>query len=260
MNRAIIFIIGLLVFTSQAMAGFERIDYPGAYSTYVTGIDDDGTVVGNTSTFGFTYKDGVFTKISCPQVPENMAIRDGLIVGFIRGYTSVRIVNGVCITGEDTNVVWSDHVGGSPVGWHVTPGPLQNPVSFDQNGNTVSIPNFSKIQVNGANRHGALGGHGNERYAYRTGVYRTRTVGFTRTPDGVVEKQPCWVADINDNGDLLCSGPERMKLNGVWSEISLPVQNWGRWYYELNNSGQVAGTFKNSATEYRYSGFVYTAD
>jgi hypothetical protein len=65
-----------LNFTAQATTSFQQVDFPGAISTFLYGINNAGDLVGayvsddgndNESTHGFLLRNGVFTTIDYPE-------------------------------------------------------------------------------------------------------------------------------------------------------------------------------------------------
>jgi hypothetical protein len=65
------------------------IDYPGADETYITAINDNGTMVGITidRTVGFIYRDGHFIRLVCPDGTKAIP----------HGINNVEAVVGTCL-------------------------------------------------------------------------------------------------------------------------------------------------------------------
>jgi hypothetical protein len=177
---------GLVVSGSNAVT----VDYPGANSTGLTGINYRGTIVGGSSEGAFKLKDGVFTSVQYPsssayQTSANSISDKGVIVGSYQDIDSDQrhgfvLANGVYKTldnpkgnGNKSGTSLIDVNGsGVIVGWYyVGPGIGHSFIYVNGVFKEIAPPNTNYTLVTGINGYGVVTGTTN----FNSGGYTSFT-------------------------------------------------------------------------------------
>jgi len=252
--RKVLFLAALFLVCGAASTAhttgynFTTIDFPGAFSTYLTGINNSGDIVGyytdaNNTGSGFLYAGGAFTAIDFPGASETEAYginNSGDIVGF---YVRPKGGGGFLYAGG----------------------------TFSK----VDFPGASSTYPSGINDSGDIAGY----YGYYLGTALRGLYGFLYsgghfsmiefTVHGVYGASSTLPYGINNSGDIVgfykrtkapvyppsaTSGGGFLYAGGTYSTIDFADAS-STYPSGINNSGDIVGYYVGVNTS---SGFLYT--
>ncbi len=162
--------MGLACLTSAAQAAYTltTLDAPGATNTQIFDITDNGTLIGSafnaTTSFGFTYKAGVFTTLPKPT---------GALA-----YSALDVSNAGAVVGSYYTTTVLDPDG------NTVPGPTSAYVSEGGSFTTLTIPGASFVQARGISPDGRYVSGYYQGTQFGSFIYDRNTASFTTVSTG----------------------------------------------------------------------------
>ena len=203
---------------------FTQIDYPGAFSTAVNGINISGEIVGTYNlslggnSHGFVFLNGQFTSFDYP----------GAVLTEVNGVNDAGVIVGTAVL-------------------NIT---LEKAVGFTFDGSTfttISYPGHPYTEGKGINNNGEIVGQTGNLYTHLA-AYKFSGGQYTYiTPPGQYPSEGAF--SINDLGDVVGyvysskSASAFLFENGVFTFFS----PGGGYAYCINNSEAIAGTYYTSS-------------
>ena len=242
--------------STPALADYT-IQYNGL--TNARGIDDAGNIVGNLQGYNSSSAlspDGTITPIPCGSFPTSIV--DGVVVGYsfdlMTAVTKGFIFkDGICTDGGG---ILTDYNNGKATGYSAN-----SPQSAFYGSTIIAYPGARHNRAEGVNRLNIVAGYSQIPTRPLLGARSPlKTIGWLWSAEaGFFKTFPGYqIADVNDLGEVLSAAPQVLfDVNGVATKLPIAMNTWGTWLYEMNNSGDIAGTVRTSGTQYTYSGVVY---
>ena len=252
---------------------YTQIDVPGSFGTIVTGINNDGVVVGSYDYSGgewrsFTWKDGVFTYFHIPNALSTIAlsINDaGVIVGYYLPPDGKTVQDGFIYDGRtftfvhypNAAITWLTAINnaGVVVGFQgLTPGGARGFEWVDGEFHSLLSGSFVTTP-HGLNNLGDItGGLDPAPYVYLSFVYSGGRYTILSYP----EASETGVGGINDNRVIVGTHDTDLWVScfywkgGNFQDYSILRSN-GTYCEGINNAGVIVGYYY---VPYTFHGFV----
>ena len=255
------------------------IDFPGALDTSVSGLNDDGQIVGSyvgsdSRSHGFLRSGDTFTTIDGPggqsigptainafgQIVGSYVGSDFRSHGFLRSEDTFATID---FPGATLTQAWGINDAGQIVGMYVDVASVSHGFLLDgESFTTIDPPGARSTSATGINAAGQIVGR-----SFVEGSYRAFLLDggvFTLLIDVDVNGCCLWVGGNNDFGQIVGyyvvsdDFPRHVAflLDGdTVTTFRFPVYT-DTWAYKINNRGQIVGGYQE--LNYRVHGFLFT--
>jgi uncharacterized membrane protein len=224
-------------FAAQAAYTLTTLDAPGAVSTQIFDITDNGTIIGSasnaTTSFGFTYKAGVFTTLPSP-------------VGAL-AYAAFDVSNAGAVVGSYYTTTVLDPDG------NTVPGPTSGYVYAGGSFTTLSVPGASFVQARGISPDGRYVSGYYQSTQLNAFIYDRTTATFTTIATGpsLALAQGINQSNVAVGNRLIVGTPNRRVgftydiTTGTLTDYQLPGATTTS-FRDISDSGRLAGFFTDA--------------
>jgi uncharacterized membrane protein len=240
--------LGLVCLPSVAQAAYTltTLDAPGATSTQIFDITNDGTVIGSaanaTTTFGFTYKAGVFTTLPSPAGALAYAAFDVSSAGDVVGsYYTTTVVD---------------------PGGNIVPGPTSGYVYAGGSFTTLTVPGASFVQARGISPDGRYVSGYYQTTQFGAFIYDRTTATFTTiatSPTSLALAQGINQSNVAVGNRLIAGAPNRRVgftydiSTGTLTDYQLPGAS-STSFRDINDSGTLGGFYNDASGSHGFVG------
>jgi uncharacterized membrane protein len=230
---------------AQAAYTLTTLDAPGATSTQIFDITNDGTIIGSASTatasFGFTYKAGVFTTLPSP-------------AGAL-GYSAFDVSNAGAVVGSFYTTTVVDP------GGNTVPGPTSGYVYAGGSFTTLSVPGASFVQARGISPDGRYVSGYYQTTQLSAFIYDRTAATFTTIASGpsLALAQGINQSNVAVGNRLIVGTPNRRVGftydigTGTLTDYQLPGATTTS-FRDISDGGKLAGFFSDASGTHGFVG------